>query len=154
MRINRFFPWQAARTLVAAAVFVTALLLVGGMAQATGVAGAASPGDTGQIRSMAPAATTTTLTVSPASPVPQGTKVTLNAAITPATAAGTVQFKDGTTNLGAPVAVSNGSASGITSQLVGGSRQLTAVFSPADAAAFSTSTSPAVTFVVVASAPA
>jgi hypothetical protein len=98
-------------------------------------------------------ATGTTLTTSPASPVAQGIQVALNATVTPATAVGTVQFKDGTTNLGNPVIVMNGTASGFTSALPAGSRSLLAVFAPTDPAAYAPSTSPAVTF-VVAGAPA
>ena len=154
MRISRFFPWQVARAFVAAAAVVGTLLLIGGMAKATGIANTASPGGALQIiDSRAPTVTTTKLTVSPVSPVAQGTMVTLNAAVTPATAAGAVQFKDGTTDLGPPLAVKNGTAVGTTSQLAVGSRQLTAVFTPSDPMAFSTSTSPAVTFVVVAASP-
>ncbi len=93
-------------------------------------------------------ATTTTLTVAPAFPVAQGSPVTLTATITPPVAAGTVQFKDGVTNLGNPVTVSNGTALGTVSTLSGGSHQLTAVFSPSDPSAFGPSTSPSVNFVV------
>ncbi|MGH8877898.1 MAG: Ig-like domain-containing protein, partial [Stackebrandtia sp.] len=154
MRISRFFPWQAARAFVAAAAVLGVLLLIGGMAKAAGTVNTASPGGTLQIiNSMAPAVTTTTLTASPVSPVAQGTMVTLNAAVTPATAAGAVQFKDGTTDLGSPAVVRNGTASGTISQLAVGSRQLTAVFTPSDPVAFGASTSPAVTFVVVAASP-
>lgn len=67
-------------------------------------------------------ATSTALTTSPASPVAYGTPVTLTATITPAAAAGSVQFKDGTTNVGNPVAVVNGMASRSTSKLVVGTR--------------------------------
>ncbi len=95
-------------------------------------------------------ATSTALTTSPASPVAQGSTVTLTATVTPSTAAGTVQFKDGTTNVGNAVNVTNGTASGATSTLAAGSHQLTAVFTPTNAATFSPSTSPAVTFVVTA----
>jgi hypothetical protein len=93
-------------------------------------------------------ATTTTLATSPPSPVAQGTPVTLTATVTPATAAGTVQFKDGANNLGNPVTVSNGTASGTTSTLISGTHQLTAVFTPTDPNSFSASTSPAVTMVI------
>ena len=96
-------------------------------------------------------ATTTGLSVSPVSLVVQGTRVTLTATITPATAVGTVQFKDGTTNLGNAVTVSNGTASGTTSGLAVGSRQLTAVFIPSNPAAFSSSAAPVVIFVVITS---
>ncbi len=91
--------------------------------------------------------TSTALSTSPASTVAQGSPVTLTAMITPA-AAGTVQFKDGTANLGNPVIVSNGAASGITSTLAVGSHQLTAVFTPTSPAAFSSSTSPVVPLTV------
>lgn len=94
-------------------------------------------------------ATTTGLTTNPASPVRKGTQVVLNATVAPATAAGTVQFKDGATNLGNPVVVSSGTASsGTTSTLAAGGHQLTAVFTPADPAAFAASTSPVLAFEV------
>jgi hypothetical protein len=92
--------------------------------------------------------TATRLRTSPASPVAQGTLVTLTATITPAAAVGTVQFKNGATNLGNPVTVSNGTASGSTSRLALGSHQLTAVFIPANPAAFGPSTSPPVQVVI------
>ncbi len=98
-------------------------------------------------------ATSTTLATSPASPAPPGTPVTLTATVSPATAIGSVQFKDGTSNLGNPVTVSNGIASGSTSTLAGGSRSLTAVFVPTTPAAFSPSTSTPVTFVITGSSP-
>ncbi|MCA1704054.1 MAG: Ig-like domain-containing protein, partial [Actinobacteria bacterium] len=71
----------------------------------------------------------------------------------PSTAVGTVQFKDGTANIGDPVTVStNGTASGSTSMLAPGSHQLTAVFTPADPATFSPSTSAAIPLTVTGSA--
>jgi Bacterial Ig-like domain (group 3) len=75
--------------------------------------------------------------------------VTLTATITPTAAAGTVQFKDGTADLGNRP-VSNGTASISTSMLAVGSHQLTAVFTPTNPAAYARSTSPAVTVVVTA----
>ncbi|MGH3768984.1 MAG: Ig-like domain-containing protein [Pseudonocardiaceae bacterium] len=98
-----------------------------------------------------PVATSTSLTTSPASPAAQGSPVTLTATITPATVAGTVQFRDGSSNLGNPVAVSNGTASGSTSTLAVGSRSLTAVLTPSAPALFSSSTSPPESFVITAS---
>jgi len=97
---------------------VAAALLIGG------VANSAAPGGAPQIaEALAPVATSTALAVSPVSPVAQGALVTLTATITPSTAVGTVQFKDGSTDLGAPVTVSaNGTAAGSTSTLVLGSR--------------------------------
>ncbi|MGI5501366.1 Ig-like domain repeat protein [Lentzea sp. CA-135723] len=76
----------------------------------------------------APVTTTTALSVAPNAPVVQGTSVTLTANVTPASATGTVQFKDGAGNLGNPVAVSNGVASLVTTALPVGARQLSAVF--------------------------
>jgi Big-like domain-containing protein len=94
------------------------------------------------------AATTTTLTTTPVGSASPGTSVTLNAAVTPS-AAGTVQFMDGTTNIGTPVPVAaNGTASTTTSTLTTASHQLTAVFTPTDTTAFNPSTSAAVTFTV------
>jgi hypothetical protein len=61
--------------------------------------------------------------------------------VVPFTAAGTVQFKDGTTDIGAPVPVSFGSAFVLTSTLAKGDHTLTAVFTPTDSAAFGPSTS-------------
>lgn len=97
-------------------------------------------------------ATTTALATSPTGQATSGTPVTLNATITPATATGTVQFKDGTTNLGNPVIVTNGAASGSTSTLAAGQRSLTAVFTPTNPAAFSPSTSPPAGFAITAAA--
>jgi hypothetical protein len=91
--------------------------------------------------------TTTTLTTSPASPVDPGTKMTLSAAVGPDAAAGTVQFKAGANNIGRPVTVSGGTAS-TTTTLAPGTQSLTAVFTPADPAAFGASTSLVVSFVV------
>ena len=53
-------------------------------------------------------ATTTAVTVPPIAKV--GTPVQLAANVSPANASGSIQFKDGTTNIGAPVPVSNGTA--------------------------------------------
>ncbi|MEV6304393.1 Ig-like domain-containing protein [Actinoplanes sp. NPDC051861] len=92
---------------------------------------------------------TTALSVSPTGPVSAGSPVVLRAAVTPATATGTVQFKDGSAALGAPVAVSGGAATLTTSALAAGSHQLTAVFT-STTNGVSGSTSPATTLVVEA----
>jgi hypothetical protein len=100
-------------------------------------------------------ASTTTLSVSPASPQTIGTPITLTANVTSTVpVAGTVQFKDGTTNLGAPVAVTGGSAVLTTSALTGGPHSLTAAFIPTDPAVVSASTSAAVPFTINAPAQA
>lgn len=88
-----------------------------------------------------PAVTTTTLTVVP-NPAFQGIPVFLIAHLAPFTAAGTVQFSDGTTPLGAPVAVTAGFAFLNTSTLTTGTHTLTAVFTPTNPVAFTPSASP------------
>jgi hypothetical protein len=136
--------------------FLVAITVLGALSLSGGLANAA-PADTlgspfHPSSSAAPflnsTATSTVLTTSPASPVTPGTLLTLTATVTPATAVGAVQFKDGTTNLGGPVAVSKGIAAGTISTLPLGSHQMTAAFTPADAAVFSPSTSSARSVVV------
>ncbi len=103
-----------------------------------------------------PTGTATTLAASPVSPTTSGTSVVFTATVTPS-AAGTVQFKDGTTNLGDAVPVTTGAdnataSSAATTTLSVGTHPITAVFTPTDAAAFSTSTSPALSYMVNAAA--
>ncbi len=95
-------------------------------------------------------ATTTTLTVIPSGPFGQGAPRFLIANVAPARAAGTVQFSDGTSALGAPVRVSNGKAFLTISTLTPGTHSLTAAFTPTNAAAFNSSESEAVPLTVVA----
>jgi len=99
-------------------------------------------------------ATTTTLTATPVGSAAVGSSVTLNAAITPATAPGTVQFKDGASNIGAAVPVVAGAATTSTSALATGSHSLTAVFTPTNPPAnptqYAGSTSPVVTYGITA----
>jgi hypothetical protein len=70
--------------------------------------------------------------------------VSLIAIVKPRGAAGTVQFKDGDSNIGNPVTVTNGTAFTTTSTSASGAHLLTAVFTPADTTKFSGSTSPPV----------
>jgi hypothetical protein len=125
------------------AVAAIVLLVVGGLL--TMLINRSTPTDGNASQS-----TTTVLTTSPASPLPQESPVSLTATVTPATATGTVQFKDGGTNLGNPIIVRNGTAAKLTSTLAVGSHLLTAIFIPSDPAAFGPSTSPSVTFVITA----
>jgi hypothetical protein len=101
------------------------------------------------------ATTTTTLAVgltsAPATAITTaayGASVTLTATVSPAVAAGTVQFKIGTAALGSPVAVSSGTASVSTTALALGSNSLTAVFTPTTSADDTASTSAAKTVTV------
>ncbi|MCW2540157.1 MAG: hypothetical protein JWN95_1882 [Frankiales bacterium] len=89
--------------------------------------------------------TATSLTVTPGTSASVGDPVTLTAAITPA-ATGSVQFKDGAANLGSPVTVAAGSASLVTSALTAATHSLSAVFTPTDAAAFTSSTSAVISY--------
>jgi hypothetical protein len=86
------------------------------------------------------AMTTTTLEVTPTLPTDANITEILTAKLTPATAAGTVQFNDGGSTLGERVAIANGTAS-TTVTLPSGDHSLTAVFIPSDTTAFSGSTS-------------
>lgn len=76
-----------------------------------------------------PAVATSTILSGPASSV-AGENVALTAAVTPSGATGTVQFKDGGTDLGAPVVVAGGSATFNTSSLSAGAHSFTAQFIP------------------------
>jgi hypothetical protein len=99
---------------------------------------------------LAATATTTTLAASPTQAY-TGQDQTLTATVSPSAAAGTVQFKDGATNLGAPVAVAAGSAqltlSGVN-RLAEGAHSLTAVFTSSDTDAYGSSTSAAKSYPV------
>ena len=92
--------------------------------------------------------TTTALAVSPASPTTAGISVTFTATVSPSSVVGSVQFLVGTTHLGNAVPVSSGSAVLATTALPQGTDSITAVFTPTDATAFTTSTSSALSYVV------
>ncbi|MGH3886488.1 MAG: Ig-like domain-containing protein [Pseudonocardiaceae bacterium] len=66
--------------------------------------------------------------------------------VAPTNATGTVQFKDGDTNIGGPVRVVNGTAIGPFTFLPRGQHSVTAVFTPRNPAAFRPSTSNTVRF--------
>jgi Bacterial Ig-like domain (group 3) len=89
--------------------------------------------------------TTTALAASPPSPITAGTQTTLTASVTPANATGSVEFFDGTTSLGTPVAVAGGAAAAAVT-LAEGSHTLTAVLTAGGD--FGDSTSTAVTYQV------
>lgn len=91
--------------------------------------------------------TTTSLTAGPQDPVAQGSTSTLTATVSPSGAAGTVQMKNGSSNLGSPVAVSGGTAQW-QGTLPAGALSLKAVFTPTNASAFASSTSATVSYLV------
>ena len=129
--------------MVAAAVTGAAMLIDGKPTPTSGTYHAVPPAEASQVT-----ATTTTLSTSTASPALQGAPLKLTATVTPRAAAGTVQFKDGSANIGDPVNVSDGTASVTTSTLAVGPHQLTAVFTPDNPAAYSSSTSSTVSFTI------
>jgi hypothetical protein len=96
----------------------------------------------------ATAAKTTTAVSASLTSVKAGSAVTLTAAVTPTTAAGKVQFWNGVTAVGAPVAVSAGKATLATSFTTAGSAAITAAFVPTTATAFTDSTSAPITVTV------
>jgi Tol biopolymer transport system component len=92
-------------------------------------------------------ATTTTLSVNPLRlPLGWGGYALPLAKIAPRNATGTVQFKDGNTNIGTPVPVIFGLAIGRLTSLPPGAHTLTATFIPANLSAFQLSTSNTATF--------
>ncbi|WP_143448692.1 Ig-like domain-containing protein [Kineosporia sp. A_224] len=91
-------------------------------------------------------ATTTALTLSPPDSVAAGAPLTLSASVTPAAAAGSVQFGEvvagqGTVPVGAPVPLSAGAAGLTTTTLTAGTHDLVATFVPSGTT-FLTSVSP------------
>jgi Bacterial Ig-like domain (group 3) len=99
------------------------------------------------VTGVGPVATTTTLDVTPASPAASGATETLTATVTPSGAAGTVDFFDGSTQVGTTQPVSGGTAS-VSAVLGDGDHSLTAVFTPTDATAYASSTSAEVSYSV------
>lgn len=82
---------------------------------------------------------TTTEVQSSLNPSTVGQSVTFTATVTGSSPTGTVQFKDGSADLGAPVTLSGGSATLTTSALTRGTHSITAVYSGDGANGASTS---------------
>ncbi|MBD7950097.1 HtaA domain-containing protein [Oerskovia rustica] len=98
---------------------------------------------------VAPAtATTTTLAVSPAGTSVEGTALALGATVAPA-AAGTVEFRDGSSSLGTATVSAGVARLDVPAPAVG-AHSLSAHFTPTDAAAFTASASASVTHTVTA----
>lgn len=87
---------------------------------------------------------TSSVLSSSATSINQGDSVTLTDTITPAGATGTVQFKDGSGNIGSPVTVTGGVATTTAQILTSGSHSITAVYTPTALSGFGGSTSNAV----------
>jgi membrane-bound lytic murein transglycosylase B len=146
MRSSRSFHRPTAGTFLVAAAAGAVLLPLVGLSSAT------PPASSPETRATAVQVISDALTPSLTPAVAQGAPVTLTAAVSPATAVGTVQFMDGMTTFGNPVTVTNGAASTTTSTsaLAVGSHALTAVFTPANKV-YGPSTSPALSLTVTAS---
>jgi hypothetical protein len=113
--------------------------------------GSGYSGSTGNLSfTVNPITTSTSLSVSPASPQPEGTQETLTATITPSAAPGKVQFQVNGSNLGSPVTVSGGSAQTQTSSLPSGTDSLSAVFTPTTGSGYAGSTGGPQSFTVTA----
>lgn len=95
---------------------------------ASGVAASVAPAFPVSVTTAPPAAVQTTTTLAPVGTVVKGQPVTLTASVDPANANGTVQFKLGSTPLGAPVPVVNGVASLPTTFAAAGTFSVTAEF--------------------------
>ncbi|GIF51165.1 Ig-like domain-containing protein [Asanoa ferruginea] len=91
--------------------------------------------------------TGTALSIAPTGGIERGQTATFTANVSPATAAGTVEFKRGTSVIGSAT-VTNGVATFATTALPVGTYQFTAAFTPADATAFKPSVSTASSFTI------
>jgi hypothetical protein len=92
---------------------------------------------------------TTTLAASPSTQAYVGQSVTLTATVSPSGAAGSVQFKDGATDIGSPVAVSSGQAVHPALLPDAGTHSYSAAFVPTDATAYSASASSTMSYKVI-----
>ncbi|MDT4943501.1 MAG: trimeric autotransporter adhesin, partial [Pseudonocardiales bacterium] len=90
--------------------------------------------------------TTTALAASPVGHQTPGGTVTLTATLSPSNSDGAVQFKDGATDVGSPVAVTSGTAQTTVTTLSAGAHSLSASFTPTDPSAFAASTSSALPY--------
>ena len=92
--------------------------------------------------------TTTTISASSRRPATVGASIDFTATVSPSNAVGSVQFMDGSTPMGSPVAVSGGTADYTTSALTAAIHSITATFTPTDSTAFSASGSSALNYEV------
>ncbi|MDH6282211.1 beta strand repeat-containing protein [Prescottella agglutinans] len=95
---------------------------------ATGFLNSTAPAKSVAVTDPVPQDVTTTTTLTAPATAQTGQQVTLTANLDPANAAGSVQFKDGNTNIGGPVAVSNGKAIAQATFTTAGQHSITAVF--------------------------
>lgn len=104
-----------------------------------------------QVNAPQGAATTTALSVNPSGTVNQGDNVTFTATVSSGsgTPAGTVTFSDRGTALGAPVALTGGTATMTSNTLALGTHSITATYNPTDPTQFASSASSPVSLSVV-----
>ncbi|EME19503.1 Ig-like domain-containing protein [Rhodococcus triatomae] len=96
-----------------------------------GFSGSSAPGASVSVSDPDPADVATATAVSAPATAVRGTEVTLTATVAPVPSGGTVQFFDGTTRIGLPVAVTGGTATRTYTVAAAGDRQITAVYSGA-----------------------
>ncbi|GAA4482920.1 hypothetical protein GCM10023094_33790 [Rhodococcus olei] len=112
---------------------------------AAGFLGSRTASATVEVSAPAPTDVATVTTVTALETATVGQKIDLSATVAPSSAAGTVQFVDGTTPIGAPVAVVNGTAILPHTFTAAGDHSITAVYSGAPGFVASTSAPFAVT---------
>ncbi len=132
-------------TLAAGSHSITAALTAG-----TGFGNSTSTAVAYTVNPAAATPTTTALAVSPANTAQQFSTVSLTATVSPAAAAGTVQFSDNGAAIGAPVTVSGGTATMNTSTLAVGAHSFAAAFTPSNTTAYLGSASGAVPYSITA----
>lgn len=93
--------------------------------------------------------TSTAISANPPSPANHGAAVTLTATVTPAGTAGSVDFKDGATDLGTGSYNASTGVATLTVHPADGSHSFTAAFTPTDPTSFNGSTSSALAYTVL-----
>jgi len=111
----------------------------------TGYNGSTSSASTVTVSDPAPVDQDTTTTLQAPGTATTGQAVNLTATVSPAAAGGTVQFKDSGTDIGSPVAVSNGTATLSQTFNSAGAHSITAVYSGGTGYKGSTSSASTVT---------
>ncbi|WP_430335107.1 Ig-like domain-containing protein [Rhodococcus sp. ACT016] len=103
--------------------------ITAGFSGDAGFAASASGARVVTVSEPAPDAVATATAVTAPTSAEVGSAVTISASVSPKPVDGTVQFRDGATNLGSPVLVSDGTASITHTFTRGGSHSITAVYS-------------------------
>ncbi len=124
--VTNSLTWQGIKVRPTAALPLASGNITNG---GTSIIDAVSAGSNfGSLASIASVTTSTTALVSSANPSVYGDNVTFTATVTGSTPTGTVQFKNGVANLGAPVALVAGVATYATSALSAATHSITAEY--------------------------